>query len=34
VLYSKHASGRHAKADEVLDLFTQQYAAGTPRFQR
>ncbi len=26
LLYSKHASGRHAEPGEILDLFRSQYA--------
>jgi selenoprotein W-related protein len=28
VLYSKHATGRHAEPGEVLELFRERYAAG------
>ena len=28
VLYSKHATGRHANPGEVLDLFVEKYAQG------
>jgi len=28
VLYSKHATGRHADPGEVLELFRERYAAG------
>ena len=28
VLYSKHATGRHAEPGEVLELFRDRYAAG------
>jgi selenoprotein W-related protein len=28
VLYSKHATGRHAEPGEILELFRERYAAG------
>ena len=28
ILYSKHATGRHAEPREVLDLFRERYALG------
>jgi len=28
LLYSKHATGRHAEPGEVLELFRDKYAAG------
>ena len=28
LLYSKHASGRHAKSGEILELFESRYAQG------
>ena len=28
MLYSKHATGRHAEPGEVLELFRDRYAAG------
>ena len=28
MLYSKHATGRHAEPGEVLELFRDQYGAG------
>ena len=34
VLYSKHASGRHADAGEVLDLFTNGPAKGVTRYAK
>ena len=32
VLYSKHATGRHAEPGEVLALFTEHVAEGVPRY--
>ncbi len=32
VLYSKHATGRHAKDGEILELFTAAYGEGIRRF--
>ncbi len=34
LLYSKRATGRHAEAGEVLDLFRQRFAADTPVYER
>lgn len=34
LLYSKHETGRHAEAGEVLDLFEEKYADGVTRYQR
>jgi selenoprotein W-related protein len=31
-LYSKHATGRHAEAGEVLSLFASRYAQGVTRY--
>lgn len=33
-LYSKHATGRHAEAGEVVRLFRERYAAGVPVYER
>jgi selenoprotein W-related protein len=32
LLYSKHATGRHAKSREVLQLFEKRYADGVERY--
>ncbi len=32
MLYSKHATGRHAEPGEVLALFAERYAAGVARY--
>jgi selenoprotein W-related protein len=32
VIYSKHASGRHAQPGEVLEIFEQQFARGVDRY--
>lgn len=32
LLYSKHQSGRHAEPGEVLELFTENYGEGVPRY--
>ena len=32
VLYSKHATGRHAEPGEILALFTDTYGAGVARY--
>ncbi len=32
VLYSKHATGRHAEPGEVLELFTAAYGDGVRRY--
>ena len=32
LLYSKHASGRHADDGEVLALFTEKHAQGVARY--
>jgi selenoprotein W-related protein len=32
LLYSKHATGRHAEAGEVLELFRERYAEGVTPF--
>lgn len=34
VLYSKHATGRHAKPREVLELFRKEYAQGIDVYER
>ena len=34
VLYSKKSEGRHAKPDEVLQLFRDQYAKGVKLYDR
>ena len=34
VLYSKKATGRHAKPGEVLALFRSRYAADVPVYER
>ena len=34
VLYSKRATGRHARAGEVLTLFREQYAPGVTPYER
>jgi selenoprotein W-related protein len=34
LLYSKHATGRHAVAGEVLDLFRSRYAQGVDVYER
>ena len=32
LLYSKHATGRHAKSNELLQLFEKRYAVGVERY--
>lgn len=32
LLYSKHATDRHAEPNEVLQLFEARYAEGVPRY--
>lgn len=32
LLYSKHETGRHANAGEVLELFTAKYGEGIVRY--
>lgn len=32
MLYSKHATGRHADPGEVLELFTATYGKSVPRY--
>ena len=32
MLYSKHATGRHAEPGEVLQLFTDTYGVGVLRY--
>jgi selenoprotein W-related protein len=32
LLFSKHGEGRHAEPEEILDRFTEQVAAGVPRY--
>ena len=32
VMYSKHATGRHAEPGEVLELFANSYADGVLRY--
>lgn len=32
ILYSKRQTGRHADDGEVLELFTQRYGQGVPRY--
>ena len=34
LLYSKHATGRHAEPGEVLGLFRERYAADVPVYER
>ena len=34
LLYSKHASGRHANEGEVLELFRQRVVPGVPVYER
>ena len=34
VLYSKRATGRHAKPGEVLTLFRERYAPDIPPYER
>jgi predicted Rdx family selenoprotein len=34
VLYSKHATGRHADPGEVLELFRKEYAQGIDVYDR
>jgi selenoprotein W-related protein len=34
VLYSKHATGRHAEPGEVLRLFRERFAADLPPYGR
>jgi predicted Rdx family selenoprotein len=34
VLYSKHATGRHADPGEVLELFRKEYAQGIDIYER
>lgn len=34
LLYSKHATGRHAEPGEVLELFRERYAAGVDTYER
>ena len=34
VLYSKKATGRHAEAHEVLELFRAKYAQGVEPYER
>jgi predicted Rdx family selenoprotein len=34
VLYSKHATGRHANPGEVLELFRKEYAQGIDVYER
>ena len=33
-LYSKHSTGRHAEAGEVLALFRERYATDVPVYDR
>jgi selenoprotein W-related protein len=32
MLYSKHATGRHAEPGEILGLFTEKHGAGVTRY--
>ena len=32
VLYSKHATGRHAEPGEVLELFVERYGGGVTKY--
>ena len=32
MLYSKHATGRHAEPGEVLEIFTKKYGEGVTRY--
>lgn len=34
LIYSKKELGRHAEPGEILDLFTEQFAAGVPRYTK
>lgn len=34
LLYSKHATGRHAEPGEVLRLFRERHAADVPVYER
>lgn len=34
LLYSKHATGRHAADGEVLELFRQRVVSGVPVYER
>ena len=34
LIYSKHATGRHAEPGEVLELFRERHAAGVDTYER